>query len=219
MRISEIYSSIMGESTFQGFPCVILRLAGCNLNCVYCDTPQAADTLDGQNVDMSIDKIVDKVSSLGPSMVLVTGGEPMIHSEAQLLIERLVSCHFVVVLETNGTCDLSTVPDEVVKIVDVKCPGSGEEGKFLFSNLTCIDSRDQLKFVIMDREDYEWSIAFLQENDLIKVDGPTSLKTGPRILFSPVYERLDPGSLAAWILEDRINVQINLQMHKYIGMP
>ncbi len=219
MKISEITPTIMGESTYQGFPCVILRVAGCNLHCTYCDTPQAADAKDGTSVDMSVEEIMKEVCSTGHSMVLVTGGEPMLHGETGQLIERLVSERFVVVLETNGTCDLSTVPEDVIKIVDVKCPGSGEEGKFLLSNLGCLSARDQLKFVILDREDYEWCLAFLEEKELLDPAGPGSWQERPRILFSPVHGALEPRILAGWILEDRVDIQINLQLHKYIGMP
>ena len=209
----------MGESPYQGSPCVVVRLAGCNLRCRYCDTPYALEADSPRNREISVDRIVEEAADLGPSMILVTGGEPMCQEETPALISELLSGGFRVVLETNGTYDLSSLPERVVRVVDVKCPGSGEAGTFLTSNLKLMEFHDRLKFVVMDRQDYQWSLDFLERHGF---DGRWGARWGsgkPGVLFSPAHGKLKPEVLGSWILEDGIEVQLNLQIHKYIGLP
>jgi len=209
----------MGEAPLQGFPCVILRLAGCNLRCRYCDTPFALVPDPDRTRELTVRQVVDEVRSLGPRLVLLTGGEPMSQDETRGLIEGLLSVGMRVVLETNGAYDLSPVPVQVIKVVDVKCPGSGESGTFLGANLTTLGPKDRLKFVVRDRDDYLWSLGFLREHGLAGKEEPAAGSGGPGILFSPVFGEIDPGLLARWIIDEGIDAQLNLQVHKYIGMP
>jgi 7-carboxy-7-deazaguanine synthase len=218
LKVSEIYRSIMGELPYQGSPCVIIRLAGCNLRCLYCDTQYAIDAESYSNREISVDLIVKEITGQGPSIILVTGGEPMCQEETPLLIRELRARDYRVVLETNGVYDLSSLPEEVVKVVDVKCPGSGEVGTYLDSNIEALDSKDRLKFVVMDRNDYHWSVSFLQDHGF-EVKARLGLDSGkPGILFSPVHGQLEPEVLVGWILDDGIEAQLNLQIHKIIGL-
>jgi len=207
--VSEISPSIMGESPFQGHPCVILRLAGCGLRCRYCDTPYALEVRPSRDRRMTVDQLAGEVTGIGLSLVLLTGGEPMDQEATPALIRELLSRGSRVVLETNGAVDLSTVPEAAIKVVDVKCPGSGESGSFLVANLSALGSGDRLKFVVSDRDDYLWSLDFLETHGI----------EGPGVLFSPVHGKLAPGELAAWMIHDRISARLNLQIHKIIGVP
>ncbi len=209
----------MGELPYQGSPCVIIRLAGCNLRCLYCDTQYALDAGSPSNSEIPVDRIVKEMTSYGPSIILVTGGEPMCQEEAPVLIRELHARGYRVVLETNGAYDLSSLSEGVVKVVDVKCPGSGEVGTHLDSNLGSLDSKDRLKFVIMDQNDYLWSISFLQDHGFEVKDRPGPGSGKPGILFSPVHGQLEPEVLVGWILEDGIDARLNLQIHKIIGLP
>lgn len=217
--VSEICSSIMGESPFQGYPCVILRLAGCNLKCRYCDTPYAMEARLSRDRHLTVDQIVEEVLESGLPLVLLTGGEPMSQGSTPALIRGLLSRDCRVVLETNGAFDLSIIPEEVFKVVDVKCPGSGESGSFLLSNLSALGSRDWLKFVLSDRHDYRWTLDFLETRGIGGEKGVDTDGGRPGILFSPVHGKLSPADLAAWMLEDRVSARLNLQIHKYIGVP
>jgi len=220
LYVAEICVSVMGEMPLQGFPCVILRLAGCNLRCSYCDTPQALEVDSSRHSLRSLDEIVEEVASQGPSLVLVTGGEPMYQAGTPAMIERLREVGMDVVLETNGSYDLTAVPEDVVRVVDVKSPGSGEGGSFLDSNLEQLDSNDCLKFIVRNREDYLWSVNFLEINGLREGGGgPGHASRAPGVLFSPACGEMEPERLVQWILEDRINVRLNLQLHKYLGLP
>ena len=203
LEVTEIYKSIQGESTYMGRPCVFVRLTGCNLRCVWCDTTHAF--YDGKN--LSIDQIIDQVKSYSINLVEITGGEPLLQKEVFPLMESLLKNKFQVMLETSGSLPIKNVPAEVIKILDLKCPGSGEENKNLWENLNHLGSADEIKFVIADRVDYEWSKKVLQD---YKLD-----KKNP-ILFSPVFKKLKLKDLTEWILEDNLPVLLHTQLHKHI---
>ena len=203
MRVSEIFYSIQGESTYAGLPFVFVRLAGCNLNCNYCDTRYARE----EGEEMTVDGVVERIRAFPSRWVEITGGEPLLQEETRLLMDRLLEEGYRVLLETNGSVDLRGVDRRVVKIVDVKTPGSGSGGSFLLDNLSCLHRKDELKFVVSDRRDYEWSRRFIVEHRLVgRVE----------ILFSPVHGRLAPSILAGWILEDGLGVRFQIQLHKAI---
>ena len=203
LEVTEIYKSVQGESTYMGLPCVFIRLTGCNLRCVWCDTPHAFH--DGEK--LSIHQIIDKVKSYDIKLVEITGGEPLLQKEVFPLMESLLKNKFKVMLETSGSLAINNVPAKVIKIIDLKCPGSGEENKNLWENLNHLTSTDEIKFVIADKTDYEWSKKVLQD---YKLD-----KKVP-VLFSPVFEKLKLKDLTEWILEDNLPVRLHTQLHKYI---
>lgn len=202
LRVCEIFYSLQGESSFAGRPCIFVRLSGCNLCCSYCDTRYALD----EGYEMDVGEILAKVKSYPCSLVEITGGEPLCQPESIKLMDKLLARDYNVLLETNGSLDLAEVPDDVIKIVDVKLPGSGCWGSFYKGNLDFLECLDELKFVMSGREDYDAAKGFLEEHDLWEHD----------ILFSPVTERLEPSQLAAWILEDALKVRMQLQLHKLL---
>ncbi|HLW69192.1 MAG TPA: radical SAM protein [Candidatus Binataceae bacterium] len=207
LRVNEIFYSIQGESTRVGRPCVFVRLTGCNLRCVWCDTEYAF--YDGRQ--MAIAEIVDQVRSYGCELVEVTGGEPMLQKGIHALLRALLDDNRTVMIETSGERDLSGVDQRIIKIMDLKCPGSGELARNRWSNLDCLTPRDEVKFVLADRRDYEWARAVIAERGIAaRVNA---------ILMSPVFGLLKPATLASWILEDRIPVTMQLQMHKQIWDP
>lgn len=203
VTVSEIFASIQGESTFAGYPCVFIRTTGCNLRCNYCDTTYAYD--DGRAMD--IEEILRSVSSHGLGLVEVTGGEPLHQKNVPALVKALLDSGYMVLVETNGTYDITVVDSRAVRIVDVKCPGSGMEDRVNWATLDHLTARDQVKFVISDREDYLWA------RDVIKKRG---IAHKMEVLFSPVHGKLEPSRVAGWILEDRLPVRLQLQIHKHI---
>lgn len=204
LRINEIFHSIQGESLYSGRPCVFIRLTGCNLRCTYCDTTYAYD--EGTNLD--IDEILETVEKFGCHLVEVTGGEPLLQAETPLLIDRLLSAGHEVMLETNGSLDLSPVNSDCMKIVDVKCPSSGASEHNRFENFSLLTDRDQVKFVIGDAPDYDFSKKIL---NLL----PPHVRHD-HVLFSTVAGFLSPDILGEWILRDRLSVRLHLQLHKFI---
>jgi len=203
LKVSEIFLSIQGESLRAGFPCTIVRLGGCNLRCSWCDTEYAWD----EGEDMSLSTVLARVGGLGCRRVEVTGGEPLIQPSTCELLRRLCDGGYEVLLETNGSVDISGVDARVIKVIDVKCPSSGEADTTRWENLDNLIRGDEIKFVIADRKDYEYALSAVQARDL------------PRramVSFSPVTGRLASDELAAWILADRIDVRLNLQLHKII---
>lgn len=205
LRVNEIFYSIQGESSYVGRPCVFVRLAGCNLRCSYCDTRYAYD--EGEELDIS--RIVDRVASYQCHLIEVTGGEPLIQKETPSLTYKLLEEGFKVILETNGSQDISRIDKRCVKVVDIKCPSSGEEKKNDLGNLTRLTDEDEIKFVIGGREDYEYARKMLSLIDT------NSLRTNlPH--FSPVFGKMDPRILAKWILEDHLDVRLHMQLHKII---
>jgi 7-carboxy-7-deazaguanine synthase len=203
LEVTEIYKSVQGESTYMGLPCVFIRLTGCNLRCVWCDTAHAFH--DGEK--LSILQIIDKVKSYDIKLVEITGGEPLLQKEVFPLMESLLKNEFKVMLETSGSLAINNVPAKVIKIIDLKCPGSGEEDKNLWENLNHLTPTDEIKFVIADKADYEWSKKVLQDYELDKK---------VPVLFSPVFEKLKLKDLTEWILEDNLPVRLHTQLHKYI---
>jgi 7-carboxy-7-deazaguanine synthase len=221
MQIIEIYRSIQGESSFAGLPCIFVRLAACNLRCAWCDSEY---TFSGGK-KISPAEVEAEVARLAPSgLVEFTGGEPMLQErELVPLMQRLLERGYTLLLETSGERPLENVPREVHKIVDVKCPGSGEAGSFRMSNLQALTARDEIKFVLTDRLDYEFARDFTRNQGLDKsVAG---------VIFSPAFNKdptperdvsncaLDPRLLAEWILQDGLEVRLGLQIHKFIWAP
>ena len=207
LTINEIFHSIQGESTHAGRPCVFIRLTACDLRCSWCDTPYAFH--EGQK--MSIDEVVARVKKYGCDLVEVTGGEPLLQKEVYPLMQRLLDERFTVMLETGGHRSIADVPAAVVRIMDVKCPGSGESQRNDWTNMGRLSGHDEVKFVIKDRVDYEFARQVVAEYGLV---GRVAA-----VLFSPVHGELDPKQLAAWILEDGLQVRMQLQLHKFIWDP
>jgi len=201
--VNEIYESIQGEGPGQGFPVVIVRLAGCNFRCSYCDSAFAF--FEGQRMDLG--RLLDRAGKFKASRVLVTGGEPMVQSGTPALCEALIERGKSVSIETNGSFALDALAREVVKVVDVKLPESGFEGSFNPAVLSGLNGKDVLKFVCASRKDYEYARSFMAE---------ASGKLSAQIFFMPVWNRLDPAELATWILEDGLEARIQLQLHKII---
>jgi 7-carboxy-7-deazaguanine synthase len=208
LKINEIFYSIQGESSYAGRPCVFIRLTGCNLRCSYCDTQYAY--YEGDELD--IGEILDMVASYECPLVEVTGGEPLIQKDTPALIHNLLEEGYEVLLETNGSQDTSMVDGRCVKIIDIKCPSSGEEKKSDQENLTVLTDKDEIKFVIGGREDYEYA------KRILNLMRPNTLKRSP-VHFSPVFGKMDPKILAKWVLEDHLDVRLSLQLHKIIWEP
>ena len=206
MKVCEIFASIQGESTYAGVPCTFVRLTGCNLRCTYCDTQYAYD----EGEDLSEDDIVREVSRFGLKTVEITGGEPLLQSDVHRLVKRLLDEGYRVLIETNGSREISGIDRRAVIILDIKTPGSGMAGQMNISNLAALKPSDELKFVITSREDYEWSKDFIRSHALA---GKCSL------LFSPVTGTVDARDLSQWIIEDRLEVRLNVQIHKYLFGP
>lgn len=203
--INELFLSIQGESFYLGMPCVFVRLAGCNLRCRWCDTKYAY--YDG--FSLSISEIIEKVKSLKNKLVEITGGEPLLQKEVFDLIEELIQDGYEVLLETNGTQDISRVNKIATIIMDIKCPSSLENNKTLWKNLEYLKKQDEIKFVIADRKDYEWAKNVLTQYNLLNICS---------ILFSPVHKELEAKVLANWILQDNLPVRLNVQLHKYLHL-
>ena len=206
MRITEIFHSVQGESTFAGLPCVFVRLTGCPLRCTWCDTDYAFFG----GTDRSIDDILDTVRSYGCRLVEVTGGEPLAQPDSSLLLRRLCQEGFTVLLETSGAVDTTIVDPSVRIILDVKCPGSGMTERMHWPNVERLRPQDEAKFVIQDRRDYEWAKSILDRFRLTERCA---------VLFSPVFGVLDPRQLAEWLLADRLPIRLQLQLHKHIWAP
>ncbi len=203
LKIAEIFYSLQGESTFVGLPTVFVRLTGCPLRCTWCDTEYAFSG--GQWVD--IDAIVEQVKSYGTPNVCVTGGEPLSQKRCLKLLDKLTDNGFNVSLETSGALSLANVNDKVTIIMDLKAPGSGEESKNLYENINYIDAKDQIKFVIKDRTDYHWTQNIINRYNLIDKC---------EVLLSPVAGEINPADLAQWILDDKMLVRFQLQLHKIL---
>lgn len=209
LRVTEIFHSVQGESTWAGLPCTFVRLTGCPLRCVWCDT--AYSFHGGQK--RTLDDIVAEVDAIGTKLVEITGGEPLIHRNTFELAERLLERGYTVLCETSGAVDVAPLDPRVHKIMDLKCPGSGEVERNLWSNLDHLTERDEVKFVVKDRADYEWTRAAIGEHGL---DRRVEAGTLRALLISPVWGQVDLEALAAWILEDRLPVRMQVQLHKLI---
>lgn len=204
LTINEIFHSIQGESTHSGRPCVFVRLTACDLRCSWCDTPYAFT----EGRKLSVDDVVEQVRGYGCDLVELTGGEPLLQRDVYPLMDRLLESGHTVMVETGGHLSIAEVPPRAIRIVDVKCPGSGESTKNHWDNLGLLAPHDEVKFVIRDRVDYEFAREVVARHALI---GRTAA-----VLLSPVHGVLAPKELAAWILEDRLAVRLQLQAHKYI---
>ncbi|MFZ0464075.1 MAG: radical SAM protein [Candidatus Acidiferrales bacterium] len=223
MFITEIFKSIQGESSYAGLPCIFVRLTGCNLRCKWCDTAYAFHG----GTRHSLDEVLSRVRELSKArngaagevrLIEITGGEPLLQPETPELARRLLGEGYTVLIETSGEKDVSTLPREVVKIVDVKCPDSGEFGTFRLANLEALEQKDEVKFVIASRRDYKFARQFLAEHGLAE--------RVHEILFSPVFAdpegtwpAMDARALAEWILADNLPVRLGLQLHKFIWDP
>jgi 7-carboxy-7-deazaguanine synthase len=218
LRINEIFYSIQGESTRAGEPCVFVRLAGCHLRCAYCDTAYAFH----EGGTRTVDEIIEEVCSHPCDLVEITGGEPLLQKRVHGLMSRLCDLGKTILLETSGACDIGECDSRVVRIVDVKTPGSGEADRMDWSNMDKLAAQDEVKFVITDRADYEWATGVIVDHDLVE--------RVAAVLMSPVFEQsegddiagasgLELAALAAWILEDGLRVRLQPQIHKFIWSP
>lgn len=212
LRITEVFHSIQGEGTWAGLPCTFIRLTGCPLRCVWCDTEYSFHGGEKR----TLDSLLDEVARIGTPVVELTGGEPLIHRNAFVLAERLLDAGYTVLVETSGAVDVAPLDVRAHKIMDLKAPGSGEVSKNLWSNLEHLTSRDEIKVVLKDRADYEWARDQVRDRGLDERLARGELRA---ILFSPVWGELDFQSLAEWILEDRLPVRYQLQLHKLIWGP
>ena len=207
LTINEIYHSIQGESTWAGEPCVFVRLTYCNLRCSYCDTEYAF--YDGQK--RTVQSIVDDVLAMNCKLVEITGGEPLLQKNVLPLMVMLCDAGKVVLIETSGASDISPIDPRVHRIMDLKTPSSGEVERNLYANIPHLTDRDEVKFVIGSREDYEWSRGEVGKYGLTK--------QCRAVLFSPVFGKIDPRDIVDWILKDKLDVRFQLQMHKFIWDP
>jgi len=203
IKIHEIFFSIQGEASRVGLPTVFVRLTGCPLRCGYCDTAYA---FHGGDL-FTVDEIVTKVASFGVKRVTVTGGEPLAQKECLALLKALCDQDYDVSLETSGAMDITQVDDRVAIILDVKTPGSGEQGRNLWSNIKLLKPKDEVKFVLCDQGDYAWAKQVLSEHGIHDICP---------VLFSPVYGQLQPQDLAEWILADKLQVRLQIQLHKVL---
>ena len=203
LKVNEIYLSVQGESSYTGLPCVFIRLTGCNLRCIWCDTAYAF--YEGKS--MSIDEIVGKVKNFGVKLIEITGGEPLMQENVYPLMNGLIEKGFQVLLETGGSLSLEKVPRDIIKIMDIKCPGSGEHKNNTLDNLKFLETKDEVKFVILNRHDYEWSRDLIHKYKIHEI---------AHILISPVYDKLELKEIVKWILEDKLPVRLQTQLHKAI---
>ncbi len=203
LKINEIFYSIQGESSQTGKPCIFVRLTYCNLRCSYCDTEYAFY----EGCDMTIEQIIRKIAKYPTNLVMVTGGEPLIQHGCIDLMSELLKKKYDVMIETSGSISLDKIPKKVIKIVDFKCPSSNMQHKNDWQILKDINQKDEIKFVIGNQEDYNWSKDMIKEYNLNKLCP---------ILFSPVYDKIKIEDLSKWILEDGLNVRLQMQLHKYI---
>ncbi|MFN7182247.1 MAG: radical SAM protein [Planctomycetota bacterium] len=203
LYISEIFYSIQGESTYQGEPCIFIRLAGCNLKCKWCDTTYAFT----QGYKITFDQVIEEIKRYKTKLVEITGGEPLLQKAVIPFMRKLLHDNYKLLLETSGAISIKDVPRDVIIIMDIKCPGSGESDKNLWENLGYLKNNDEIKFVIADKNDYEWA------KEVVK---SYKLNEKHKVLFSPVFESNIARDLAEWILNDFINVRFNLQIHKVL---
>ncbi len=204
MKVNEIFYSIQGESSFAGFPCAFIRLTGCNLRCSYCDTGYAFY----EGSEMSVPQIIDAIADFPARLVLVTGGEPMLQPEVHELFGELLGRGYTVCLETGGQVSLNAVDPRVHKIMDLKCPSSGMQQHNLYGNVECLTPGDEVKFVIGNREDFDWACGQVKRYGLPSRVGA--------VLFSPVHDALPAPELAAWLLESGIRARLQVQLHRIL---
>lgn len=204
--VNEIYKSIQGESSWVGLPCIFVRLTACDLRCTWCDSAYAF--YEGKRT--TLDEVVERVLNLDSPLVEITGGEPLLQPNVLPLMQRLCDRGKRVLIETSGAHNISRIDPRVIRIMDLKCPGSGEEKRNLYANIEHLKPHDEVKFVITDRRDYEWARTKMVEHDL-----PARCS----VLFSPVWDKLHPRQLVEWVLADNLPVRVQVQLHKYIWDP
>lgn len=203
MKIAEIYKSLQGESYFSGLPCIFIRTAGCNLRCSYCDTKYAYRS----GKILSVPKIISEIKKYKIKIVELTGGEPLLQDDINVLTDRLLKDGYSVLIETNGSLDISKLSPKAVKIMDIKCPGSKMDNKNCLENVKYLTKNDEIKFVVSNRSDYNWAKRKIKEY---------SLDNKTKISFSAVSGSLPPEKLAGWILKDELNVRFQIQLHKVL---
>ncbi|MEE9200013.1 MAG: radical SAM protein [Candidatus Brocadiales bacterium] len=206
LKVTEIFKSIQGESTYAGLPCTFIRLTGCNLRCNYCDTVHAYDN----GVEMGIDELISDVKLLDCNLIEITGGEPLLQEETRELVSLLIKDGRKVLVETNGTQDISVLPEGTVRIVDLKCPDSGMADKVDWKNIERLRAGDEAKFVISSRRDYDWAKEVVERYRLTEK---------VVVLVGVAFGRLELRQVASWILEDGIDVRFQLQVHRYVWPP
>ena len=204
LQVTEIFASIQGESTYAGVPCTFVRLTGCNLDCSWCDAKYAREG--GEST--SVEDVLRRVREIDLEHVEITGGEPLLQEDVYKLLDALIDEDFTVLLETNGSMDLKRVTDDVVKVMDIKCPSSGMSDRNRLTNLDLLGPRDEVKFVIANRDDYTWARDMLRKNRRFE-----HVRT---VHFTPVFGALIPAELAEWILDDKLPVRFGFQLHKFI---
>jgi len=203
LTVNEIFKSLQGESSFTGLPCIFIRLTGCNLRCSWCDTEYAFH----EGKPISVEEIMDAIEPLGVPLVEITGGEPLLQDGVYDLMDALLAKNYEVLVETGGSLSLAQIPPKVIKILDIKCPGSGEDSQNRWDNLDYLNPHDEVKFVLKDLADYEWS-----KETLFR----TNIHKKAKVLLSPVYDTLDLKELAGWVLADNLPVRVQTQLHKII---
>ena len=206
MKITELFKSIEGETSHVGLPCAFIRVTGCNLRCSYCDTTYAYEG----GREMSIPSILEGVRRFKTKLVCITGGEPLTNKEMPLLAGELLNEHYTVLVETNGSCDIRTLPKDAVKIMDLKCPDSNASHLMNWQNIAHLTPLDEVKFVLSSRKDYEWAKAVIQQHRLSEI---------ARVLIGTASGAIPPKTVVQWLLEDNLNVRFQLQIHKYIWEP
>jgi 7-carboxy-7-deazaguanine synthase len=203
LQVSEIFHSIQGESSFAGFPCVFIRLAGCNLQCSYCDTGYSREG----GTPMSVPAALERIESYGCGLVEITGGEPMLQEETPELAGALLRSGHSVLVETNGSVDIRGLPEGAVRIMDIKCPASGMSRNNRWENIAALRAADEVKFVVSDEPDYRWMTGVIQE----RLSGSRA-----SIAVTPAHGRINPALLAEWMLRDRLAIRLQLQVHKIL---
>lgn len=206
MQVTEIFHSIQGESTYAGLPCTFVRLTGCPLRCLWCDSEY---TFSGGE-KMAVDEVIEQVEAHGCQLVEITGGEPLVQKEVYPLTERLLDLGYRVLMETSGSLDISKLDPRVIRIMDLKAPGSGHEHSNRWENIEHLTPHDEVKFVIADRRDFEWACEVIRRYDLIE---------RAAVLFSPAWGLCHPQALAEWLLHSGVRARMQLQLHKYIWGP
>ncbi len=204
LKVNEIYKTIQGESTFAGTPCGFVRLTGCNLRCSYCDTEYAYE----KGEHLSIPEILDKVHHLNTGLICVTGGEPLCQADTPALVEKLLTKNYDVLVETNGTRDISKLTDGATVVMDIKCPGSGMSDHSRYANLEELNEKDEVKFVVTSRKDFDWAISKIKQYKLIEKQ---------TVLISPAAGVLKVRKVADWILEEELNLRLQPQLHRLIS--
>ncbi len=207
LKVNEIFKSIQGEGSFAGRLCSFVRLTGCNLRCIYCDTKYAYE----KGEYLSIEEIVKRVKTLRSNLVEITGGEPLLQKQTYELIDTLIKQKYIVLIETNGSISIKNINQRAIIILDLKCPGSKMSANTLWENIEYLKKKDEVKFVIGDRKDYDWAKDIAAKYNLAQQVN--------HVHFAPVYDKLVPKELAEWICHDNLDVRMQLQLHKYIWGP